>query len=242
MPLLAHGDRPIYEGPGWDTPEEAVLYYLEGLKEQDIDKMIGAYAVESYIDRFDLIALITRISAYSPSMVPRMPNTGDLLRAINIEARKNEIVQSILLQIGSICLPEEDLLQMIPFTQENREEEIQEFVGGLENAFGAVDFSTLDILTFFPPEALSALYASEQNQDNIKRQIAHIGADEARSMVVVFAVDGKICAWCCDVMRYGDRWYMLRAHGNIGNLMGLEVSTGGIIQINLSDFLNLLGE
>lgn len=32
----------IYEGSGFDNPKEAVLYYIEGLKELNINKMLGA--------------------------------------------------------------------------------------------------------------------------------------------------------------------------------------------------------
>ena len=241
-PLFAHADQMTYEGPGWDTPEDAVRYYLEGLKEQDLGKMIGAYAVETYIDHFDLRAMLTRMGAYTPGMTPRLPSAGDLLRAINIEARKNEIVHSIQFQMTSICLPEHDFSRSIPFARDTIDEEVEAFVGGLEKAFGAIDFGTLNVLLFVPPEFISELYASESNQENIKRQIAPTGADEARSVVAVFAVGSKACVLFCDVMRYEDRWFMLRAQGNIGNLLGLSWDTGGLIAVSRIELLALWNE
>ena len=229
MPLLSHAEQKTYEGSGWDTPEEAILAYLEGLREQNIGKMIGAYAVETYIDHFDLKAQIARVGAYTMSMAPRMPNSGGLLRGINIEARKNEIVQSILWQITAICLPGQDFSQPIPLGRENGDEEAAAFVEGIESAFGAVDFSTLKFLRFTPPEQISELYASERNQENIRAQIAPFGAEEARSVIALFIVDDKVCALTCDVMRYGDRWFMYKPSGNIGAMMGLSALTGGMI-------------
>jgi len=232
----------MYEGPGWDTPEEAVLYYLEGLKEQDIGKMIGAYAIETYIDHFDLTTLLIRINAYTPALVPRLPNTGDLLRAMNVEARKNEIMQGLFFHMVSICMPEQDFLNTTAFMSDNKEEEAKVFVEGLEHAFGAVDFSTLKVLRFYPPEEIEDRYASEQNQENIKRQIAPTGADEARSVVVFFTVDDIVCVLGCDVMRYGDRWYMFRAQGNISNLLGFTANTGGLAAVPVQELIALKDE
>ena len=241
-PLWAHADLPTYEGPGWDTPEEAVAFYLEGLKEQDIGKMISAYAVETYIDHFDLTAQLARIRAYTLSLVPRMPNTGDLLRAINIEARKDEIVRATLYQITAICLPGQDFTRVTTLSGENDNQDAKEFVEGLEKAFGAMDFGTLDVLLFVPSEVLSEHYASEGNQENLKRQIAPTGADEVRSVVAVFTVSNKACALLCDVMRYGDRWFMFKPIGNIASLLGLDPITGGVISMSKRELLGLWDE
>lgn len=234
-PLLSHADQSASEGPGWDTPEAAVSFYLEGLQEQDVDKMIGAYAVETYVDQFDLTAQITRIGVHTTSMTPNMPNANHLLRTINIEARKNEIVQFVLYHMISICLPGQDFSQLTTFENESVDVEAKAFVEGLQQGFNSVDFSTLKILLFVEPELISELYASERNQQNMKAQIAPYGAEEARSVVALFTIDDKLYVLCCDVMRYGDLWYIFRPGGNIGQLIGLSVTSRGMAAISLED-------
>lgn len=236
-PLSSLADQKTYEGPGWDTPEEAVSLYLEGLKEQDIGKMISAYAVETYVDQFDLRSQIARMGAYTRSMTPNMPNSNHLLQAINTEARKNEIVQSILGQITSICLSGQDFTQPIVFAKENVDGETKAFVEGLQSAFDAVDFGTIKPLGFVPPELISVMYASERNQQNMKAQAAPYGTEEARSVVALFTVDDTLCVLCCDVMRYGDRWFMYRPGGNIGQLIGFSSLTGGMVAISQEDLI-----
>jgi len=238
-PVFAHANQPTYEGPGWDTPEEAVLYYLEGLREQDLGKMIGAYAIETYIDHFDLSALLARMRAYAPTMSPRLPNTGGLVRAINIEERKSEIVRGIFLHMASICMPEQDFFQMTTFAPENADEEIKAFVEGLDNAFDAVDFGTLKVLCFTPPEDISEHYASEQNQENMRRQVAPFGADEARSVIAAFTVDDKLGVLACEAMRYADRWFMFKPHGNIAAMAGLPASGGGMVVVPIEELMAL---
>ena len=241
MPQLSYADQKTYEGTGWDTPEDAVLHYLDGLKEQDIGKMISAYAVETCIDHFDLKAQLARIGVYTMSMTPSMPNSGNLLRGINIETRKNQIVQSILWQITAICLPGQDFSQPIPLSRENDGEAAAAFVEGIEGAFDAVDFGTLTFLRFTPPEQASELYASERNQENIKEQIAPYGAEEARSVIAHFIVGENFCAFTCDAIRYGDRRFMHQPGGNIGVLVRLNAPYG-MISVPKGELVNMLGE
>lgn len=231
VPLISYADQTAYEGAGWDTPEDAVLVYLEGMKEQDLNKMISAYAVETHIDHFNLQAQLERIRTYTITMTPRMPNATNLLRGINTEARKNEIVQSILWQMSALCLQErmQDFYEPIVFQEENFAEETKAFVKELDRAFKAPDFGTLNVLRFTPPEEISELYVLEVNQENIKKQTVPYGADEVRSVIAVFALDDKVGAFCCDAARYGDRWFIHKPGGNIGNLIGISPMTGGIV-------------
>lgn len=232
VPHVSLAAAHTYEGAGWATPEEAVQFYLEGLKEQDLNKMISAYAVETVIDHFDLQAQLFRMRMYSITMTPRLPNTNNLLRGINVEGRKNEIVQSILWQITSISMPGEDFAQPAKFGIDIPDEAIVAFAEDLDHSFNSVDFSTLKVLRFTPPEAISEQYASERNRENIKAQIAPYGADEARSMVAAFTVDDKVCVLCCDVARYGDRWFMFKPNGNIGAMIGLSTYSGGVVAVD----------
>lgn len=235
MPILSLAEQITYEGPGWETPEDAVLFYLEGLKEQDIEKMISAYTVETCIDQFDMKAQLQRVRAYTTTMTPNMPNANKLVRAINIESRKSEIVRSILWQMLSICPIELDVSQPITFKEETVIEETSAFVDGLQSAFNSVDLSKLSPLVFVPPELISDLYMLDRNQQNIKAQASPYGVDEARSVVAVFTIENKICVLCCDAARYGDRWFMFKPGGNIAQLMGFSSLSGGMAVITEED-------
>lgn len=242
VPFVALAETAPYEGPGWATPEEAVEVYLEGLRTQDLSMMISAYAVETYVDHFDLQALLARIGAYTVGMAPRLPNANPLLRDINVEARRNEIVQGVLWQMSAICMPERDLITPTTFERETIDEETAAFVAELGDAYNAVDYSALKVLYTVAPEAISELYASEKNQENLQANGAPYGADEVRSVVTVFTIGDMVCALCCDAMRYGEDWFLFRANGNIGAIIGLAATSGGAVAVT-EDVLNaLLGE
>lgn len=239
-PLPSQAAEAVYEGSGWGSPEDTVGVYLEGLKEQNVQKMISAHAVETYIDGFDLAAQIARNGAYTGLMVPSMPNSNAIMRGLNIESRRNEIARTALWQMTTICLPEQDLLSKpTVFSGDSRAEDAQTFVDGLDAALGAIDFSTLEVLYFNPPEEIAEMYGSEKNQANLHAQATCYGADELRSVVAVFVVDGKLGALCCDTIRYGDQWYMFRSNGNIAALIGLSADTGGMVAVDYEDLTAL---
>lgn len=53
--------------------------------------------------------------------------------------------------------------------------------------------------------------------------------------MAVFTVDGRMGVLCCDVMRYGDHWYINSAGGNIANLIGFSAYTGGMIALDIEE-------
>ena len=217
------------------------MQYLEGFREQDLSKMISAYSVETCIDRIDMKAALERIGAYAPNMIPIMPNSGGMLREINIEVRKNQIIRTILWQMTSICLPGLDFTQIIPISRDDESDPAAAFVEGIEEAFKAVDFGTLTLLQFTPPEQISEFYMSERNQQNLKAQVAPYGGEEIRSVIALFMVDEQFCALACDAIRYGDRWYMHQPYSNIAVLAGVNMPNG-ILSVPKENLVQIMGE
>ena len=214
-----------YEGPGWDTPEEAVLVYMEGLKTLDLDKMLSAFAIETYVDYFDLQARIEWLQAYMFSYEVRLPSSNKLFAALNIESRKTSIVNSIFFQVATILFPDFEFLIT---------NAVQDYEGGSDEIFSMLNtpnlvlIETLEIGEFIPPFSLSDVYLSERNQTNIQRIQATLGGSELKSLVLRFYTEDKNYLLCCDVVRYGEKWFMSSFPGNIGNLYLVSAAEGGL--------------
>ena len=50
---IAEETEHITEEQGFRSPEEAVVAYLEGLRELDFGQMINAFSVEAHVENFD---------------------------------------------------------------------------------------------------------------------------------------------------------------------------------------------
>lgn len=222
---------PRYEGAGYATPEEAVQAYLDGLRDADLSQMLSAFAMETYVDHYDFQAQLERIRTYMMlTMEIRFPNDNDLMRALNVENRKTQIVNAITYQQFGLFAPDWDVTSPISFGASDAEG-----IPALMDQFAAAagtDMSRLTFVGFFAPEVLSDVYLTERNQENLAKQQAVYGMEELRSMVAGFTLGDDQYILCCDVGRYGDRWYMNSLSGNIGTLLGIPVMRAGLVPMS----------
>jgi hypothetical protein len=221
------------EGAGRATPEAAAQLYLEGLQSVDLAKMLSAFAVETYVDCFDFAAHLESTGVYSPEMTIAYPNVNSLFRDINVESRRQEIVSRIKMQMMSLVGLSVSGFNPTPapFQAETADTEIPSFVERFQDGLGDVAFQQLQFTGFVSPSLLSALYSDEKLRQNMARQAAILGADELQSVVASFSVHGKQYLFCCNALRYGEKWYLESLGGHIAQLLGLSVRMGGIMPI-----------
>ena len=62
-------ERMSYEGNGFDTPEAAVLFFLNGMKNLDFEQMLDAYAWETRVSRFSSREYLMRYRTISDNMI-----------------------------------------------------------------------------------------------------------------------------------------------------------------------------
>ncbi len=216
------------EGPGFSKPEDAAKAYLKALKNQDLDGMISTFAVESYVDHYDLEASLERLQAYQIKSNIKLPNTTEYCKQLNIAACRDQIVNQIMVQYmlynttGDRSIDETLTL--------NDKKAIQDFVAAFEKDTKNYVFDDLKITGTMKPEELSEVYLSEQNQTNIARQVKCYGlkADDVVNVVITFTANGKSGMFCPQVIRYNNRWYIQPTLGNLANILGWNYYSGGI--------------
>lgn len=87
----------VFEGKGYNTPEEAITAYAEAFKDGDVDKMISTFAVESYVDNFDLEKYTEQNGIYLfNNNDVSLPNDSDYKVSINHYTRLSRITQQII--------------------------------------------------------------------------------------------------------------------------------------------------
>jgi len=233
--LDSNGESPARatcEGPGSSSAEEAALLYLDGLKSMDLPKMLSAFAVETYVDLYDFSAQLQTLGVYSPTMTIAYPSTNSLFRAINIESRRQDVMGRIKMQAAAFCaiyISGFDAFATIPFQGENAIDSIRAFEGYLQISLDGMAFNKLVFTGFVSPSLLSDLYSDERLRQNMAQEAARFGADELQSIVAGFSIDDQSFLFCCDALRYGDKWYLESLGGHIGQLINLPVGSGGIM-------------
>ena len=224
LPSGSRGGRSSAVGEvGFDTPEEALIFYLEGLRDSNLEQMVSAFALESFVENFDLEAVIERVQSYNFFIEQRMTNANEFMTSLNLEHRRGRITGEIyntyfrLAQVGFDIFVTE------------RVEDAQAFVNELERDLVALDLESIEIIGFIPPELLSEIYLDEINQENIARNQDLFGADEVVSRVVVFQIGRDQFILMADVANYDGQWHLLTLGGNIGVIVGIHHGFGGLL-------------
>lgn len=229
------GESSTSSAIGFNSPEDAVVAYLEGLRDSDLDRMINAFAIEIYIENYDFEAFSNRMRWHSPMQDVRMPNINEFVTAMNIENRRATIIDGIIFQYIFLSYPEFDALS-VTFIDEGEE---SDFVREFSDNLNDLDLSSIEIIGFIPPEALTELYQSEINQNNIANQTGIVGVGELVNQVAAFELDGNKYLLAVEVGNYNGQWYLLNLGGNVSALLGIGVYQQGIMPVDSIDDLEL---
>ena len=211
---------------GFDTPEEALIFYLEGLRDSDLDRMLSAFAIESFVENHNFEYFIERIRAYSPFADVRMPNANDFVESMNLTLRLGIISSHIGFQYLTLTQLEFDFTRPHPIQEP---ESVDEFVQQFERDLDSPDLESIEIIGFIPPEALSEQYLDRNNQMNIERQAVIFGVEEIANRVVVFQMGRHQYMLFVEVGNYDGQWHLLHFGGNAAALVGVNQLYMGLL-------------
>lgn len=224
-----------FEGPGFDSPEDAALAYIEAFNAGDVQGMISTFAIETYVDHVDRAAMIERVCAFVITGQDTNPMPTPYVRNLMVSERYGDIAQQLRYQYFSYAMPEaygDDIGKPVPFQSDDRTQEIQDFLGAFDSSPVNGWIGNIVFVEFVPPEELTDHFMDERNQQNLNRMMACRGCDELAEIVVHIQINGKDYYQCLECARYGDRWYVQNLGGNIGALLNLSTYIAGLLPLD----------
>ena len=229
------------EGNGFDTPEEAVTYYLEGLKNLDFDQILGAFAWETQAEHFSTEAKIRRTQAYNSVLKPRLLGDSDFVRTANLFSLFAAQIDASYASLDLYILQEdhqnETATGSISLTEDAA---FEEFKSKFNN--GRVEkLAELTNIRFFTPDQVTDnKFSMEQNQQSYIRQNAMYGADETVDLPAVAEVGDEILYCCPTVARYGEKWYLVSVSSMTSNILGVNYMSQAFV-CGEGDISDLIG-
>lgn len=208
----------MVEGAGYDTPEEAVVAYLEAFRDGDINRMVSTVAIETYLENVDLETILyyMQIFHYSISL---FDDANDFMGELNFERRRGSVLINASLHNRFLYLPDvlsasfEEILIPFGFTHvpiDGNEAEIARLISYIEYYRGANQRSELNILGVIPVETMMQYSAHTPDSlwEELELRAAMNGFDEVVTIVVMFELGGEKYLFNPFVVRYGERWYV----------------------------------
>ena len=211
-----------YEGPGFNTPEDAVACYMNGLKNLDFEQMLSAFAWETMASHYSAEKFIQRLKSYSPVASARMPAFNDFMVSATLHSLRSNEIRMIYNALEAYILGEDyPDGKTIPLQEEKDVEAfLQKFDNGkLEALTGMSD------ITFLTPDSVTDnKFSLEQNQEALKKQTAQYGADEVVNVVAVALISDGTILCMPTVARYGDRWYMVSVSSMTSMILAVDMN------------------
>ena len=205
---------------GFDTPEEAVIFYLEGLRDSDLNQMLSAFAIETFVENYDFEELIERVKSYHPAMDVRMPNANEFVESMNVVQRLGTVNVNIISKYLTLT-QDMDFVLMMPYIIRDPEE-VSGFLLQFERNLDSPDLESIEIIGFIPPESLHEFYLDEGNQMHIERHAELFGVDEIANRIVVFQMGRHQYMLFVEVGNYDGQWHLLHFGGNAAVLVGIS--------------------
>lgn len=226
-----------YEGPGYDTPDDAARGYVEAMNAGDMNAMVATFAVESYIDHMDAAAALDRMKNFNTTMYYAVPVVGPFTRGILIERRRNEITQFMYnawLRYATQntdyedagtggMVRMEDSASIDAFLSVLNTSPMEKMVGHI--TVSAVCAPDDPLVSLYMPASLN----TEQVQKNLAQQLAACGGDEFAERMVILQVDRDMGVQFMQCVRYGDKWYNYRTQSMVATMLGLEIMFNGLV-------------
>ena len=219
-----------YEGEGFDTPEDAALYYLAGLKNQDFEQMLAAFAWETQADHYDFRSLAAYLRGFDPVIVPGMPFSNELLYSANLEQIRCR--QAYLISRALELFVNSEMETSSTRTVLMKDEaEIDEYFRRCDNSWPEQFASLGNIRIYTPDDLTEGKFSNEMNQKNYLKQNARYGAEETRD-VVIFADAGDTTIAIMPVAaRYGDRWYLVNVSSMTSLILGIATNCQALFPV-----------
>ena len=227
-----------YEGDGFDTPEDAVICYMTGLRNLDFEQMLGAFAWETLASHYSAENMAKRMKAYTPVPPARMPGFNDFMVTANMHSLRANESRMIYSAVEAYIMGEEFHQGKSIALKEDADAEafMKKFDNGrLEQLSGMGD-----ILFLTPDMVTKGKFSLEVNQKSLSAQTAQFGADELVNIVATAPVGKGMIVCMPTVARYGEKWYMVSVGSLLQNILGIETYYQAFIYTeDALEFLNL---
>ena len=208
---------------GFEQPEEVMAAYVEGFKMQDLEQMLSVFAIEKYVDHYQLEKAIEVKGYYARK--DYFPNISDYTRELNIELRKERLYENIQNQYLVITESEAafDLSSIRDYDNDP-----QKLLDDIFAEDDSVFLNSMELMGFMKIEE-SEIYARESVQKELEGLTLYIDAEEkVRPVTAWLRIAGVDYLMIMDTVCYDGLWYGLEPGGTFAHPSGMYYGVAAV--------------
>lgn len=202
------------EGAGYDKPEEAVEAYLEALKDGNLEAMLSTFAIETYVEHYDIEEVIESSGGLSFNMSLTLKPIDEYTESINIARRQGELVNNSFYPLYWHLNDMGEYFGTPMAFREGREfDSTEDFRDELMepdwmDQLSELKYGKVKLLEDFE-DVLEEADSDDREiyEAEVEAKCEKLGCDELKCVAVEVEFDGEEYYFGMDVGRYGDKWY-----------------------------------
>ena len=228
------------EGPGFDTPEEALTRYMEGLKNLDFEQMLSAFAWETQAEHYSIEKVINRLKGYTKSLIPRIPFLNDFMLDVNTEVIRSAQIDMIYDALEAYILgedyPDNQVIRLID------EEEMDVFLKKFNNSRLEKLSGMGEIRFLSPDQVTNNKFSLSNNIKNFQGLTDRYGADETVNIVGIAEIGEEVLCCCPTICRYGEKWYLVSCSSTTDYLIGIEPARQAFMSVTADQWKSMINK
>lgn len=192
------------------SPEEAIVYYIEGIAKNDIDKILSACAINEMAEKFRYDLFTQRTGAMFPQI--RAPSNDSFYVEMNKAYLTNTILNQVkLLSFGLLSHEKIDGTAISPVDSER-----------INNFMRDINPRRLSKIKIEKMSFPSKRFEHDQSYLEMAKWMAtYNGADELTERLVLFSFEQNFYYIGFGLLRYGQNWKIQIQNSNLGNTPAL---------------------
>ncbi len=196
---ISGGSGAFAASKSFSSPEDAIEYFVERLKDGDWEGALSACAIDEVAKGFDYTAFAERLNVIPTAMMSYLPSEYEQYIGYN----KYRLRQQIMIQMACFSVSfniAKDNSGLLEGTTETLKD------GKLPEGF----------IEQLSPNRISALrlvdtgkvkmHDDERNRENQKKQAGVFGADDVQFRIALYEYDGNYYVGGFTLINYGGRW------------------------------------
>jgi len=210
---------------GFDSPEEALQYYIDCFKSGDIEGALSVCAINHITENFSNEAQVERLKVIQPN-VNFVFRDNAMVENISREVVRSTFVTDMYRQYWKAAGVFDRFEGKGIILDENssaKELLAEIFPEGIDKKI-----SSIDVVKYMRPEEVLPEINSENYVKYCDTMGKVYGGDNYSSICAMFYYDGTPCLLACDTIEYDSKTYICSLRGYIAILYGTDIYSGGI--------------
>ncbi|MCR5507496.1 MAG: zinc ribbon domain-containing protein [Lachnospiraceae bacterium] len=221
------GDR--LEGPGYSSADEAALAFANAYSKQDIEGMYKACAIESYVANMSVEKRLEWMQSLNP-MIKVLAGDDPETENSNVYGRRANLYLTYFYRMFMYSShgPDSPLMNGTTVVIGDEGIDMDEVLDELD-LIGRLKGRKIKVGKAKEADTLSRIREYRDNYDKLIERFESMAGGDVEDRIVSIDIDGEEWYMFLDLIKYGNRWYVLNPHGAAAAIYNIDPTSGGMV-------------